>query len=147
MRSAFFVATTLETKEINTIAIYDPSGFLSPQETKVLIEQSLDADKAVDIVTIDLDEQSGLADAMIIASGTSSRHVAAMAGRIKDRLADANIKGVRIEGQAQADWVVIDAGDIIVHLFRPEVREFYNMERMWGTGSHVEITEPHQVGA
>ena len=82
---------------------------------------------------------------MIIASGTSFRYVAAMADKIKDRLAASNIKGVKIEGQAQADWVVIDAGDIIVHLFRPEVREFYNMERMWGTGHHVPLTEEQHV--
>ena len=119
---------------------------LTPQETKALIAQSLDADKALDIVTIDLDEQSGLADAMIIASGTSSRHVAAMADKIKDRLSVSGVKGVKIEGQTTADWVVVDAGDVIVHLFRPEVREFYNMERMWGSGSHVPLSE-QQVGA
>ena len=139
---AFFISNNNKEKEKHTIATYDPSGFLTPQETKALIAQSLDADKALDIVTIDLDEQSGLADAMIIASGTSSRHVAAMAEKIKDRLAISGIKSIKIEGQSQADWVVIDAGDLIVHLFRPEVRAFYNMERMWGVGQPV-VSEQH----
>lgn len=105
---------------------------MSPQELKTLIEKSLDADKAEQIVTIDLDDQSGIADYMIIASGTSSRHVAALAQKLKDRLAALQVKNIRVEGLMQADWVVIDAGDVVVHLFRPEVREFYNMERMWG---------------
>jgi ribosome-associated protein len=106
---------------------------LSPQELKTLIEESLDSDKAIDIVTIEMDEQSGLADYMIVASGTSSRHVAALAEKLKDRLEARGVKGIRMEGIAQADWVAIDAGDILVHLFRPEVREFYNIEKMWTT--------------
>lgn len=100
---------------------------------KTLIEQSLDADKAMDITTIDLDDQNGLADYMIIASGTSSKHVSALAAKLKDRLEIRGVKGVRVEGISQSDWVVIDAGDVIVHLFRPEVRAFYNMEKMWCT--------------
>lgn len=91
----------------------------------------MDADKAMDIVVIDLKEQSGLADYMIIASGTSSRHVSSMATKLKDRLSARGIKGIAIEGLSQSDWVAIDAGDIIVHLFRPEVRDFYNIEKMW----------------
>lgn len=70
---------------------------------------------------------------MIIASGTSSRHVNAMAEKLRDRLNLRGIKDVKIEGMSQSDWVAIDAGDIIVHLFRPEVREFYNIEKMWCT--------------
>ena len=69
---------------------------------------------------------------MIIASGTSSRHVSAMAEKLKDRLNVRGVKEIRIEGQDQSDWVVLDAGDVIVHLFRPEVREFYKIEKMWG---------------
>jgi ribosome-associated protein len=92
----------------------------------------LDADKGDDIVTIDLSRQSAIADYMIVASGTSSRHVSAMAGRLKDRLNVRGVKDVKIEGMGQSDWVAIDAGDIIIHLFRPEVREFYNIEKMWG---------------
>ena len=69
---------------------------------------------------------------MIIASGTSSRHVSAIAEKLKDRLNIRGIKNVRAEGLTNSDWVVLDAGDVIVHLFRPEVRAFYNMEKMWG---------------
>lgn len=121
-------------------------GVSSPSELKTLIEQSLDADKADDIVTINLNDQTGLADYMIIASGTSSRHVNAMAEKLRDRLNLRGIKDIKIEGINQSDWVAIDAGDVIVHLFRPEVREFYNIEKMWctyqpfdviGGGEHV----------
>jgi ribosome-associated protein len=69
---------------------------------------------------------------MIIASGTSSRHVSALAKKLRERLEIRGVKGMRIEGMDQSDWVAIDAGDIIVHLFRPEVRAFYNIEKMWG---------------
>lgn len=103
----------------------------------------MDADKAEDIVTIDLDEQSGIADYMIIASGTSSRHVAALAEKLRDRLAAVQVTGVRVEGLMQSDWVVFDAGDVVVHLFRPEVREFYNMERMWGAQPFQIVRQQH----
>ncbi len=69
---------------------------------------------------------------MIIASGTSSRHVGALAQKLRDRLEKRGVGGIRLEGLAQSDWVVLDAGDVIVHLFRPEVRAFYNIEKMWG---------------
>lgn len=104
---------------------------LSPEEAKDLIEQSLDADKGVDVVTIDLKDGSAIADYMIVASGTSSRHIIAMASKLTERLHGRGVKNVRTEGQAQGDWILVDAGDVIVHLFRPEVREFYNLEKMW----------------
>ncbi len=88
-------------------------------------------DKAENIICIPLSDSNALADFMIIASGTSSRHVNALARKLKDNLSQNNIKGITIEGTDQCDWVVMDAGDIIVHLFRPEVREFYNIEKMW----------------
>lgn len=104
---------------------------------KDLVVQSLDADKALEIEVINLAEQtslsdSALADYIIVASGTSSTQVKRMAEKLKERLQARGIKEIRIEGAAQGDWVVMDAGDIIVHLFRPEVREFYNIEKMWG---------------
>lgn len=77
---------------------------------------------------------------MIIASGTSSRHVSALADKLKTRLELKGVKGITIEGKDQSDWVAIDAGDIIVHLFRPEVRQFYNIEKMWGAGA-FQVTE------
>ena len=112
---------------------------MSPDELKALIEQSLDADKAEDIVSIKLNEQTGLADYMIVASGTSSRHVSALADKILKRLALNGIKSVGVEGKERSDWVAIDAGDIIIHLFRPEVRSFYNIEKMWGTFQPFEV--------
>lgn len=110
---------------------------------KELIEQSLDADKALDIITIDLHDQNALADYMIIASGTSSRHVNALAQKLKTRLEARGVKGIRFEGLTQSDWVAIDAGDVIIHLFRPEVREFYNMEKMWGAYTAYENSAHH----
>jgi ribosome-associated protein len=125
------------------ILTYNSRGLLSPSDIKNLVEQSLDADKASDIVTIDLKDQNSIADYMIVASGTSSRHVAALAEKLKDRLEIRGLKGVRIEGIAQADWVAIDAGDVMVHIFRPEVRSFYNIEKMWSPIQHLAlVSEP-----
>ena len=103
-----------------------------PQDLKDFIEESLDLDKGLNIVSIDFDNETALADFMVIASGTSSRHVGAMAQKLKERLAKQGVKNIKIEGQDSGDWVVIDAGDAIIHLFRPEVRAFYNIEKMWG---------------
>ncbi len=98
---------------------------------KELIEQSLDADKASDVICTNLSHINAMADYMIIASGTSSRHVNALARKLKENLQSKGVKGIAIEGFPQCDWVVMDAGDVIVHLFRPEVREFYGIEKMW----------------
>ncbi len=98
---------------------------------KDLIEKSLSDDKAQDIQVIDLRGQSALADYIVVASGTSSRHITSMAEKLSERLAARGTKNIRTEGMGQANWVVLDAGDVIVHLFRPEVREFYNIEKMW----------------
>lgn len=83
-------------------------------------------------MVIDLDGKSTLADFMVIASGQSARHVAAMADKLIEALHGAGIRPVFAEGRAAADWVLIDAGDVVVHLFRPEVRAFYELEKMWG---------------
>jgi ribosome-associated protein len=97
-----------------------------------LVMHQLDEDQAIEVVTIPLAGISSIADHMVIASGRSSRHVAAMAEKIASRIKQ-DLKGTaRVEGLPTADWVLIDAGDVIVHLFRPEVRSFYNLERMWG---------------
>lgn len=96
-----------------------------------LIERSLDDDKAVDPVVIDLDGKTVVADAMVVASGTSQRHIAAMADKLIERLKAAGFAGVAAEGVADSDWVLIDTGDVIVHLFRPEARQFYNLEKLW----------------
>jgi ribosome-associated protein len=92
---------------------------------------SLEDSKAENIVSIDLNGKSSLADHMVVASGRSHRHVAAVADNLLKALKDAGLGTPRIEGLAAADWVLIDSGDIIVHIFRPEVRDFYNLEKMW----------------
>ncbi|HST36824.1 MAG TPA: ribosome silencing factor [Allosphingosinicella sp.] len=96
-----------------------------------LVLRSLDDDKAVDVVSIPLSGKSNIADHMVIASGTSTRQVASMAQKLSERIKRELGRRVRVEGLPVADWVLIDADDVIVHLFRPEVRSFYNLERMW----------------
>lgn len=92
---------------------------------------SLEDSKAENIVSIDIQGKSPLADHMIVASGRSHRHVAAVADHLTRALKEAGLGAARVEGLSGADWVLIDSGDIIVHVFRPEVREFYNIEKMW----------------
>lgn len=100
--------------------------------------ESLDADKAEDIVSVDLSDQSAIADFMVIASGRSTRQVAALAERLRERLKGIGYDDIQIEGLDQCNWVIVDAGDIVVHLFRPEVREFYDIEKMWlSTAGHT----------
>jgi ribosome-associated protein len=103
----------------------------SPEKLKAIVEKSLDADKAEDITTIDLRGHSALADYMVIASGRSSRQVSALAEKLRDRLKARGITEIRLEGIDKGDWAVVDAGDIIVHIFRPEVRDYYALEKMW----------------
>ena len=106
----------------------DPGALLA------VVLESLDDDQAQDVVNIPLEGKSSIADYMIVASGRSTRQVAAIATKLAERLKNGGFGSPRIEGLPAADWVLIDAGDVIVHLFRPEVRSFYNLERMWGFG-------------
>jgi ribosome-associated protein len=99
-----------------------------------LVLQSLDDDQAQEVVSIPLAGKSNIADHMVIASGRSTRQVASMAVKLAEKIKAQFGKSVRIEGLPAADWVLIDADDVIVHLFRPEVRNFYNLERMWAFG-------------
>jgi len=96
-----------------------------------LVLRSLDGDKAIDVVSIPLGGKSNIADYMVIASGNSTRQVASMAQKLTERIKRDLGRAARVEGLPVADWVLIDAEDVIVHLFRPEVRSFYNLERMW----------------
>lgn len=98
--------------------------------TRVILN-SLEDDKAEDILALDIKGRSSIADMMIVATGRSARHVGALADHVMRKLKEAGAKDVRIEGMPQADWVLVDAGDVIVHLFRPEVRTFYNIEKIW----------------
>jgi ribosome-associated protein len=102
---------------------------------------SLDADKAEDIVTIDLEGRSSVADALVIASGRSARHVAAIAENLARKLKEAGYGARPIDGLSQGDWVLVDAGDVIVHVFRPEVRVYYDLEGMWS------VREPERAAA
>lgn len=117
---------------------------LSPEqrarEILNVILAELDDDKAEEIVTINLDGKSDIADAMVIASGRSQRHVGAIADKIIRRLKSIGFGRAKAEGLTACDWVLIDAEDVIVHLFRPEVREFYNLERIWSEAAHATAT-------
>jgi ribosome-associated protein len=99
-----------------------------------LVLQSLDDDQAQELVSIPLEGKTAIADHMVIASGRSTRQVTAMAQKLAERIKHAGHSSPRVEGLPAADWVLVDAGDVIVHLFRPEVRSFYNLERMWAFG-------------
>ncbi|MBX9746296.1 MAG: ribosome silencing factor [Hyphomonadaceae bacterium] len=101
--------------------------------TRVVLT-SLEDDKAEDIVSIDIRGKSSFADMLIVASGRSARHVGALADHITRKLKDNGVKDVHVEGMPHADWVLVDAGDVVVHLFRPEVRSFYNIEKIWAAG-------------
>jgi ribosome-associated protein len=108
---------------------------------EALILARLDDDKAQDVVFVDLKGKSAMADGLVVASGRSHRHVGAMADHLLRALKDEGYGKVRVEGMPHCDWVLIDAGDVIVHLFRPEVRSFYNIEKIWAVDS------PHRTPA
>lgn len=108
-----------------------------------MVEKSLDADKGEDIVHVDLADKSPIADFMVIATGRNSRQLAAMAQHVAEKLSKAGVRAINIEGLSQGDWVLVDAGDIIVHLFRPEIRTLYGLEKMWG----VNPPEPEALQA
>lgn len=107
-------------------------------EDKVLniVIKTLEDNKAEDVVVIDLAGKTSIANQMVVASGTSGRHVAAIAEHIYENLKKAKCKAM-VEGAEKADWVLIDAYDVIVHIFKPEVREFYNLEKMWSSVANI----------
>jgi ribosome-associated protein len=125
MTEAFYAAVPLG-------AVKAVADMNSPAHTlHDLVMSQLDDDQAQEIVSIPLAGKSSIADHMVIASGRSTRQVAAMAQKLAERIKQAGLGPVRLEGLPAADWVLIDAGDVVIHLFRPEVRSFYNLERMW----------------
>lgn len=111
-----------------------PEIVAEPGSLLALVLQQLDDDQAQDVVTIPLEGKSSIADHMVIASGRSTRQVASMAQKLAEEVKHGGFGPARLEGLPAADWVLIDAGDVVVHLFRPEVRSFYNLERMWAFG-------------
>ena len=110
--------------------LYAPSS-LNVSDLCQLVRTSLDDDKADDIVTIDLTGKCSFADAMIVASGRSQRHVGSLASKLEDRLKELGAPPISIEGMENCEWVLIDLGDVIVHLFKPETRDLYSIEKMW----------------
>ena len=126
-------------------ALSAPTTPVDVEALHKLVMQSLDDDQAVEMITIPLAGKSSIADHMVIASGRSSRQVASMATKLAEKVKQQFGRIVRIEGLPVADWVLIDADDVIVHLFRPEVRSFYNLERMWAFGDEAsEKASPSQ---
>ena len=137
-------AIRTQKKEQQAMAVSGPEAAAT---LKDLVVNSLEDDKAQAITAIDLAGKSTLADFMVIASGTSARHLSAMSDHLVERLKAADAPKAMVDGKDQGDWVLIDAGDVIVHLFRPEVREFYNLEKLWNAGpsaapAAVEQAEP-----
>jgi len=128
-----------------TLATKDASGRLADQPTSeellAAVLASVEDDKAEEVVMIDLRGRSDMADYMVICSGRSSRQVAAISEKLVDRLKETYGRLCKIEGKETGDWVLIDAGDVIVHVFRPEVREFYQLEKMWVPGGHMGVRE------
>jgi ribosome-associated protein len=106
-------------------------GSPAPADVLQLVLATLEDNKAEETQTIDLKGKTSIADAMVVSSGRSHRHVGALADYLVRALKEAGVKDVRVEGVPACDWVLVDAGDIIVHVFRPEVRAFYNLEKMW----------------
>ena len=106
-----------------------------------IIVEVLDRNKAEEIVRLPLEESSLMADEMIVASGFSARHVRALSDYVLDSLKDNKVKNAAVEGQELADWILIDAGDVIVHLFQPEIRSLYNLEKLWGPVQNMDKTK------
>ena len=119
-----------------------PSGLASlnvdPNRLLKIVLDMLDAAKAEDVVVIDLKGKTSISDQMVVASGRSQRHVGAVADQLAKKLKEEGFGRARVEGMPQCDWVLIDSGDVIIHIFRPEVREFYNLEKMWSADRPVE---------
>ena len=134
--------TKLSLQEDRSLSYIDPAAPAAPapepaprdysgDDVLALVLQSLDDDKAEEVVQIDLRGRSSVADYMVICSGRSSRQVGAIAEKLMERLKERFRISARSEGKETGDWVLIDTGDVVVHIFRPEVREFYQLERMW----------------
>jgi ribosome-associated protein len=120
------------------------TGSSSEVQSKALLAAvlaQLDDDKAEEVVQIDLRGRSNMADYMVICSGRSSRQVASISEKLADKVKQDFGRVARMEGKETGDWVLIDAGDVIVHVFRPEVREFYQLEKMWQPGGHMGLRE------
>lgn len=137
------VSTASDIGDAGPVTKHETSDVPTGSALRELVETALDDAKAEEVVTIDLTGKSAIADAMLIASGRSDRHVNAVADRVLRTLKDNGLGSVPAEGLDACDWVLIDAGDVIVHIFRPEVRDFYNLEKMW----QANLTGDTEAGA
>jgi ribosome-associated protein len=133
-----FAATAATGRVPVTAAVLAPTG----HSLLDAVLASLEDDKAEDVVHIDLRGKSEMGDYMVIGTGRSTRQVTAMAEKLVDRVKQSHGVLSRVEGRETGDWVLIDAGDVIVHLFRPEVRDFYQLEKMWMPGGHTTMPTP-----
>ena len=140
---AAFLSTTMpgrsqpvanQAASLSDLRAVPDTNYLVTLEVGGQVLHQLDEDQAQETISIPLAGKSSIADHMVIASGRSTRHVSAIADKLAQRIKQEAGRSVRVEGLPNADWVLIDAGDVIVHLFRPEVRSFYNLERMWSFG-------------
>ncbi len=129
-RKAKRAAKVLATAPVKKPRVAKPAAPVWPPVITAVLKQ-LDDAKAEQVIAMDLSGKSTIADTMVVASGRSGRHVNAIADQVVDELAKHGFKNIRIEGIPQCDWVLVDAGDVIIHVFRPEVRSFYNLEKLW----------------
>ena len=134
--------TTLEGAEHSASSTESVLEGQNSNDLLKFITNSLDDAKALDVISIDLTGKSSIGDFMVVASGRSERHVGAVADRVMRDLKEAGLGWPRVEGLPNCDWVLIDTGDIVVHVFRPEVRDFYKLEKMWSTERPVSQDEP-----
>jgi len=135
------LTSTLETAAAQSGPIPGVGGFSADLLLRTILDR-LEESKAEDIVAIDLAGRTTLADRMIVATGRSSTHVGAIADRVVRACRDAGFPSPKIEGLPLGDWVLLDARDVIVHIFRPDVRQFYNLEKMWGADRPGELRRP-----
>lgn len=125
--------TAIEKKDVNTPSPAEISGEATVSHALEVLLASLEDSKAEDIISVDLRGKSALGDYMVIASGRSQRHVGAVADHMMQALKAIGVRDIKIEGLEGSDWVLVDTGDIIIHIFHPETREFYNIEKIWVT--------------
>lgn len=129
-----------KTKPAVKLAVAEKPKLQTGQTILSIVLAQLEDAKAEDIISISLDGKTAIADNMVVASGRSNRHVGAIADQVVDKLKAAGHRNIRVEGMDQCDWVLVDAVDVIIHLFRPEVRSFYNLEKLWSEHSPQEPT-------
>ena len=134
------LTTTTETAgALKRVPVTDAGTATDPAEVLATILESLENSKAEDIISIELKGKTTIADHMVVASGRSHRHVGAVAEHLISAIKDAGFGSVKVEGLPHCDWVLVDAGDVIVHVFRPEVRSFYNIEKMWSADRPADV--------